>query len=159
MIVPQESLMSNAEITELPTESWLPSSHQEAIETVISSMAQKDSAMVQTRDKTKIWKFQYGSVEVFVQLTGESDDDLLTVWASVLNLPVTDKLGLFEKLLTLNWQTTLETRFALAQDQILVVYQRTVADLSPGEISRAITLVATIADDHDDRLKEEFGGH
>ncbi len=151
--------MSNAEITELPTESWLPSSHQEAIETVISSMAQKDSAMVQTRDKTKIWKFQYGSVEVFVQLTGESDDDLLTVWASVLNLPVTDKLGLFEKLLTLNWQTTLETRFALAQDQILVVYQRTVADLSPGEISRAITLVATIADDHDDRLKEEFDGH
>ena len=159
MIVPEESLMSNAEITELPTESWLPNTHQEAIETVISSMAQKDSAMVQTRDKTQTWKFQYGSVEVFVQLTGESDDDLLTVWASVLNLPVMDKLGLFEKLLTLNWQTTLETRFALAQDQIIVVYQRTVADLSPGEISRAITLVATIADDHDDHLKEEFGGH
>lgn len=150
--------MSNAEITELPTETWLPSSHQEAIETVISSMAQKDSAMVQTRDKTQTWKFQYGSVEVFVQLTGESDDDLLTVWASVLKLPVTDQLGLFEKLLTLNWQTTLETRFALAQDQIIVVYQRTVADLSPGEISRAITLVATIADDHDDLLKEQFGG-
>ncbi|MFM7190165.1 MAG: YbjN domain-containing protein [Microcystaceae cyanobacterium] len=150
--------MSNAEITELPTETWLPSSHQEAIETVISSMAQKDSAMVQTRDKTQTWKFQYGSVEVFVQLTGESDDDLLTVWASVLKLPVTDQLGLFEKLLSLNWQTTLETRFALAQDQIIVVYQRTVADLSPGEISRAITLVATIADDHDDLLKEQFGG-
>ena len=150
--------MSNAEITELPTETWLPSSHQEAIETVISSMAQKDSAMVQTRDKMQTWKFQYGSVEVFVQLTGESDDDLLTVWASVLKLPVTDQLGLFEKLLTLNWQTTLETRFALAQDQIIVVYQRTVADLSPGEISRAITLVATIADDHDDLLKEQFGG-
>ncbi|MFM7580886.1 MAG: YbjN domain-containing protein [Microcystaceae cyanobacterium] len=136
----------------------MPSSHQEAIETVISSMAQKDSAMVQTRDKTQTWKFQYGSVEVFVQLTGESDDDLLTVWASVLKLPVTDQLGLFEKLLSLNWQTTLETRFALAQDQIIVVYQRTVADLSPGEISRAITLVATIADDHDDLLKEQFGG-
>jgi hypothetical protein len=28
----------------------------------------------------------------------------------------------------------------------------------PGEISRLITLVANLADDNDDLLKEEFGG-
>jgi hypothetical protein len=30
--------------------------------------------------------------------------------------------------------------------------------LSPGEISRAITLVATIADESDEHLQQEFGG-
>jgi hypothetical protein len=39
----------------------------------------------------------------------------------------------------------------------VVVLQRAVADLSPGEISRAITLVATIADDNDEILQETFG--
>jgi hypothetical protein len=33
-----------------------------------------------------------------------------------------------------------------------------VADLNPGEISRTITVVATIADDNDDDLIAEFQG-
>jgi hypothetical protein len=43
-------------------------------------------------------------------------------------------------------------------DQVVVISQRTVADLSPGEISRAITLVATVADNNDEMLRESFGG-
>ncbi|MBD2018715.1 YbjN domain-containing protein, partial [Leptolyngbya sp. FACHB-36] len=33
----------------------------------------------------------------------------------------------------------------------------TLADLSPSEISRAITIVATLADDNDDALQSQFG--
>jgi hypothetical protein len=39
----------------------------------------------------------------------------------------------------------------------MVSSQRTVADLHPGEISRIITLVATIADNNDESLQQEFG--
>lgn len=135
------------------------STHQEAIETVIASLQQNDSAMVHHDKQEHLWKFQYGSVETYVQLTGESDDDLLTVWASVLTLPVKDESGLMRKLLEMNWGETLETRFGIMDNQVVVLTQRTVADLSPGEISRAITLVATIADDNDEMLKEKFGGN
>lgn len=144
------------ETVETTLENLIPQSHQEVIETVIGSMAQNGSAMVHENGPGSVWKFQYGSVEVFVQLTGETDEDLLTVWASVLKLPVQDEAGLMKKLLTMNWSETLETRFAIMNDEVVVTLQRAVADLSPGEISRAITLVATIADDNDDVLQENF---
>ena len=133
------------------------SSHQEVIETVIYSLDEDDTAMVNHSDEASLWKFQYGSVEVFVQLTGESDDDLLTVWATVLKLPVTDEPGLMRRILEMNWSGTFETCFSVHDNTVVVSSQRTVADMSPGEISRIITLVATIADDNDELLKEEFG--
>ena len=134
------------------------SSHQEVIETVISSLDQNDTAMVSHTDESSLWKFKYGSVEVFVQLTGESDDDLLTVWSSVLQLPATDEPGLMRRLLEMNWTGTFETCFSIHDGKVMVSSQRTVADMYPGEISRLVTLVANIADDNDEALKEEFGG-
>ncbi len=133
------------------------STHQEVIETVIYSLDENDTAMVNHTDEASLWKFQYGSVEVFVQLTGESDDDLLTVWATVLKLPAKNESGLMRKLLEMNWSATFETCFSIQDNTVVVSSQRTVADMYPGEISRIITLVATIADDNDELLKEEFG--
>ena len=134
------------------------SSHQEVIETVISSLDQDDTAMVSHTDEASLWKFKYGSVEVFVQLTGENDDDFLTVWSIVLQLPATDEPGLMRRLLEMNWTGTFETCFSIHDGKVMVSSQRTVADMYPGEISRLITLVANIADDNDEALKEEFGG-
>lgn len=133
------------------------SSHQEVIETVISSLDFDDTAMVNHGEQGSLWKFQYGSVEVFVQLTGESDDDLLTVWATVLKLPARDEPGLMRRLLEMNWSGTFETCFSIKDNTVLVSAQRTVADMYPGEVSRTITLVANIADDNDELLQEEFG--
>lgn len=133
------------------------SSHLEVIETIISSLDQHDTAMVNHADDGSIWKFQYGSVEVFVQLTGETDDDLLTVWATVLQLPAQDEPGLMRHLLEMNWSGTFETCFSIHDNQVVVSSQRTLADLYPSEISRIITLVATIADDNDEILQEKFG--
>lgn len=133
------------------------SSHQEVIETVISSLDQDNTAMVNHGKQGSLWKFQYGSVEVFVQLTGETDDDLLTVWATVLQLPAKDEPGLMRKLLEMNWSGTFETCFSIQDNTVMVSAQRTVADMYPGEVSRTITLVANIADDNDELLQEEFG--
>lgn len=135
-----------------------PSSHKDVIETVIASLEDQNSAMVQHNQEGYLWKFEYGSVEVLVQLTGESDDDLLTVWSPVLTLPAKDEVGLMKKLLQMNWSDTLEARFGVVDNQVIVISQRTVADLSPGEISRTVTIVATVADDNDEMLKETYGG-
>lgn len=132
------------------------SSHQEVVETVISSLDVDKTAMVNHGEEGNLWKFQYGSVEVFAQLTGETDDDLLTVWATVLKLPAKDEPGLMRKLLEMNWSDTFETCFSIKDNMVVVSAQRTVADMYPGEVSRIITLVANIADDNDEILQEEF---
>ncbi len=148
-----ETITSN-EVEEYTTET---TSHADVIETVISSLDFDDTAMVSHSDSGTLWKFKYGSVEVYVQMTGETEEDLLTVWSSVLKLPAKDEPGLMRKLLEMNWSDTFETCFGILNDEVIVLAQRIVADLSPEEISRSITLVATIADDNDEALQEAFG--
>jgi hypothetical protein len=97
------------------------------------------------------------TVEVFVQLTGTSDEDMLTVWSPVLKLPVKNEPQLLRKLLELNWTSTFEAHFGIVDNQVVVSSQRSVAELSPSEVSRNITVVATVADDHDEALVAEFG--
>ncbi|MCX5964699.1 MAG: YbjN domain-containing protein [Cyanobacteria bacterium] len=128
----------------------------DAIEVVIDSLDSGDTALVSHGKTGHLWKFQYGSVQVFVQLTGSSSEDVLTVWAKVLSLPVKNEAALTRQLLELNWNTTFEARFAIADGQVSVMTTRSVEDLSAAEISRAITIVAGIADQHDDRLLAEF---
>ena len=113
--------------------------------------------MVSHNEEGYLWKFKYGSVEVFVQLTGVTDDDTFTVWSSVLQLPTNKEPQLMRKLLEMNWSDTFEACFGIVENQVVVLSTRTVAELSAGEISRAITVVATIADDNDDALQAEFG--
>jgi hypothetical protein len=138
-------------------ETIAPESVLERIETVIDSLDQTDSAMVSRQEGGHLWKFKYGSVEVFVQLTGMTDDDTFTVWSAVLSLPAKDEPKLMRKLLEMNWIGTFEACFGIFNEQIVVLSSRTVAELSPGEISRLITIVATIADDNDEALQAEFG--
>lgn len=132
----------------------------EMVETIISSLEQDDSAMVRRVDGGYLWTFKYGSVDVFVQLTGTTDDDTFKVWAKVLALPVDEQPRLMHQLLEMNWSDTFEACFCILSneqgEQVAVSTTRTVAELSPGEISRNITIVATIADEQDDVLAAEF---
>ncbi|MCU0570354.1 MAG: YbjN domain-containing protein [Oculatellaceae cyanobacterium Prado106] len=132
-------------------------SYVEVIETVISSLQEDQSAMVSHTDSSYAWKFNYGSVEVFVQLAGTNDDDILTVWATVLKLPAKNEAQLLQKLMGMNWNSTFEARFAITNNQVVVCTQRTLAEMSPAEVSRNITIVATIADENDETLQAEFG--
>jgi len=131
--------------------------YTEEIETVIAGLAQDQKVMVGQSEAGHLWKFQYGSVQVFVQLTGDTEDDTLTVWSPVLDLPAKDEGHLARKLLEMNWLSTFESHFAFANNQVVVLATRTLAGITAGEISRSITIVATIADDNDESLQEEFG--
>jgi Putative bacterial sensory transduction regulator len=153
-----ESLSSESAIASEQVEKATAVSYAEEIETVIASMAVDQKVMVgQNEAGGHLWKFKYGSVEVFVQLSGETENDTLTVWAFVLQLPAKNEAELMRKLLEMNWLATLESHFAIVDNQVAVISTRTIAEISAGEMSRAITIVATIADDNDDVLQAEFG--
>ncbi|OUL21073.1 YbjN domain-containing protein [Nostoc sp. 106C] len=153
----QETLPSNPLVNELLVET-ASINHVEVIENVIDSLEQDDSAMVShNSDGNFLWKFKYGSVEVFVQLSGTSDEDTITVWSVVLKLPAKDEPRLLRHLLEMNCTSTLEARFGIIDNQVVVISTRTLAELSPGEVSRVITIVATIADNNDEALQSEFG--
>lgn len=154
--VATQSLSSNEMIGEL-IEETTGINHVQVIQTVIASLQQDESAMVSHTQEGYLWKFKYGSIEVFVQLTGVTDQDTLTVWASVLQLPAKDETRLMRQLLEMNWSNTFEACFGIFDDQVVVLSTRTLAELSPGEISRLITVVATIADENDEALQSEFG--
>ncbi|MGF1516221.1 MAG: YbjN domain-containing protein [Nodosilinea sp.] len=131
-------------------------SHVEAIQTVIASLDQYDEAFVNHTQEGYIWTFRYGSVKVFIQLTGTTDDDTFTVWSPVLTLPVAHEAALLRQLLELNWLSTAEAQFALLNQQVVVVSSRGVADLSAGEITRLITVVASVADEYDELLQTQY---
>jgi len=154
--VATQSLSTNEMIDELLDEATS-DDPVAVIQTVISSLEEDDTAMVSQTQEGHLWKFKYGSVEVFVQLTGLSDEDTLTVWSAVLKLPVKNEAQLMRRLMEMNWSGTFEACFGIFDEQIVVLASRTLAGVSPGEISRLITIVATIADDNDEALQSEFG--
>lgn len=152
----QETLTKDELIEELIAEKTT-INHVEIIENVIDSLEQDDSAMVShTPEGGYLWKFKYGSVEVFIQLTGITDEDTITVWAVVLQLPAKDEAKLLRHLLELNCSSTFEARFGIIENQVVVISIRTLAEISPGEVSRLITIVATVADNNDEALQSEF---
>lgn len=129
--------------------------YSETIATVISSL--KEDAAYENHEQGDTWKFTYGTVEVFVHLSGETPDDTLSVWSIVMSYPVKDEARLLKLLLSKNWIETLEARFCIWNDQIVLNHYRTLEGLTAAEISRAITIVATLADELDEPLIEEFG--
>ncbi|MEH2087718.1 YbjN domain-containing protein [Nostoc sp.] len=152
-----ETLTSNESVNDLISETTS-INHVEVIENVIDSLEQDNSAMVShTPEGAYLWKFKYGSVQVFVQLNGTTDEDTITVWSAVLNLPAKDEPKLMRYLLELNCSSTFEARFGIIENRVVVISTRTLAELSPGEVSRLITVVATIADNNDEALQTEFG--
>jgi hypothetical protein len=149
---------SNENAAELDSELLEPTSYKELIATVISSLKAEEEAAYESREvEGHTWTFKYGTVDVFVHLSGETDDDSLTVWSPVLKLPARDEAKLTKTLLTKNWSETLEARFSLWNDSIVLHSTRILADISPGEISRTITVVASLADEYDEPLQAEFG--
>lgn len=132
-----------------------PASHVvQTIQTVIASMDADNSALEnQTLDT---WKFQYGTVEVVVNITGTEPNDTFTVFSVVLSAPFKDEAKMTRWLLEKNATDTFEARYAIQNDQVLVLSSRSVDDLSPAEISRIVTIVAAIADENDEFLKENF---
>ena len=126
----------------------------QTIQTVIAGMYADNSALENQTEDT--WKFRYGTVEIVVNITGSEPTDTFTVFSTVLTAPFKDESKMTRWLLEKNATDTFEARYAIQNDQVLVLSSRSVEDLSPAEISRIITIVAAVADDNDEILKENF---
>ena len=146
---------ANGETISAGTESFQ-ASHVDVIETVIASLDQGGNAMVSRDSDGYLWKFTYGSVAIYVQLTGTDDEDTLTVWSPILKLPVANQSELMQELLSMNCGETFEACYGISNQEVLILASRILADINPGEISRLMTIVATIADDMDDVLKDKY---
>ena len=134
----------------------IPTNHVDVIETIISSLEQDGSAMVNHSEDGHVWKFKYGSVEVYVQLSGESNEDMFTTWAPVHKLPVQNEPDMMRKLLEMNCGSTFEACFGLIDQNVVVFATRALEDINPSEISRLITIVASIADENDEDLLKNY---
>ncbi|MEL6131271.1 MAG: YbjN domain-containing protein [Cyanobacteria bacterium J06628_4] len=100
-------------------------SHIDVIETVIASLDQEGDAMVsRSDDDSYLWKFTYGSVIVYVQLTGTEDEDSLTVWSPLLKLPVVNQTALMQELLSMNCGETFEACFGISNQDVLILAGR-----------------------------------
>lgn len=101
-----------------------------------------------------------GSAEVLVLLAGPSGSDAvgtLRVVAPVIALPsVERRLELYERLLRLNGSEARGCAFALSDDAVVIVHERSVRDLDASEVDAAIRTVGAVADHFDDALAREF---
>ncbi|MEN9239427.1 MAG: YbjN domain-containing protein, partial [Thermostichales cyanobacterium SZTDM-1c_bins_54] len=99
LVSPEPSLDSLALDTELPL------SIQDQVVTAISALT--SDPIYENHQSGHTWKFTYGTVTVYVHLSGEASSDIFTVWAPVLNLPVSKQEALYATLLEKNWSETL----------------------------------------------------
>ncbi|WP_017324884.1 YbjN domain-containing protein [Synechococcus sp. PCC 7336] len=133
-------------------------SYEDTIATAISALKDEGEAAYERReDEGHFWTFKYGTVNVFVHLTGETETDTFTVWSPVLALPSKDDAALAMDLLRKNWLETSEAQFAVWDDRVVVCATRSLEDTSVGEVARVITIVATMADYYDEVLIAEYG--
>ena len=93
---------------------------------------------------------------MFVQLSGETDDDTLTTWSPLHKLPVQNEPEMMRKLLEMNCGSTFEACFGLIDQSVVVFASRTLKDINPSEISRLMTIVASIADENDEDLLKNY---
>jgi Putative bacterial sensory transduction regulator len=155
--VATEETQTNPEVIDELIEMSKDINHVGVVENVIKSVSQEGTAMENhPSEGGYLWKFNYGSVEVFVQMTGTADEDTITVWSPVLKLPAKDEAKLMRQLLEMNCSSTFEARFGIIENQVVVISTRQLEELSAGEASRLITIVATIADNNNESLKAEF---
>ena len=132
--------------------------YADTIAAIISALKDEGDAAYEKRESEgHFWRFNYGTVAVVVHLTGSSESDRLSVWSEVLPLPSRDDAALAQELLASNWQDTGEARFAFWDNSVVVNTTRTLQDTGPAEIARAITVVATLADDYDEPLIAKYG--
>ena len=93
---------------------------------------------------------------MFVQLSGETDDDTFTAWSPVHKLPVQNEAAMMRHLLELNCGATFEAAFGILDQNVVVFSTRALQDIKASEISRLMTIVASIADEHDEILLKDY---
>ncbi len=103
------------------------------------------------------WSFRRGSAVIEIYISQQDSTGYLQVLAPMLHLPATGLLPLYRRLLELNLQLT-NAALGVYLDVVYLFSERPLEGLDANEANTLINLVATYADELDDKLMEEFGG-
>jgi hypothetical protein len=127
------------------------------VEQILASIGVDPASARMKIDNGFGWSFQRGSalIEVFVAM--QNNTGYLQVLAPILHLPMQGLLPLYRRLLELNLQLT-NAALGLYLDVVYVFSERPLAGLDASEANAIISLVASYADELDNKLVEEFGG-
>jgi len=106
------------------------------------------------------WGLMKGSAEVHVSLRIQDEDNFIRVWAYLSTLPGDpgNQMRLFRHLLEANENEIAGAAFAVAQDKVLLVTERSTLDLDLSEVRDMVKRMGHYADYYDDVLVSEFGG-
>ena len=116
-----------------------------------------------TEDGTLAWGLMRGSAQVYIFIRpGAEDDEFNTVQivSPVMRVPVDDaiRLLLYEHLLSLNAQELTGAGFAVKDETVVIIADRSTEDLDPSEVRDMVLRVGYFADVYDDALVSQFGG-
>lgn len=103
------------------------------------------------------WSFQRGSAVIEVYVSQQGGSGFLQVLSPIMNLPQTGLLALYRHLLELNLQLT-NMALGVYLDVVYLFSERPLEGLDAVEANAIIGMVASYADELDDKLVTEFGG-
>lgn len=103
------------------------------------------------------WSFRRGSAVIEIYISQQDSVGYLQVLSPILHLPSTGLLPLYRRLLELNLQLT-NAALGVYLDVVYVFSERPLEGMDSVEANTIINLVATYADELDDKLMQEFGG-
>lgn len=103
------------------------------------------------------WNFRRGSAVIETYISQQDSVGYLQVLSPILHLPATGLLPLYRRLLELNLQLT-NAALGVYLDVVYIFSERPLEGMDSTEANNILNLVATYADELDDKLLEEFGG-
>ena len=105
------------------------------------------------------WTVKKGSATISIDLVEYPDSYRVRVSAIILTMDAkVDRAALFERLLSLNAVEVTGAAFAVQQDAVLLLSERSTIDLDRSELRALVMVVRHFADEYDDKLVEQFGG-
>ncbi len=107
------------------------------------------------------WSITSGSAAGFIVLFEHAEDEesseLMLIFP-VMRVPVAKSLAFYRRLLEINNNLHGRAAFAVNQDNtVILTTGRTIRDMDLNELASMVIITATLADDYDDVLLDEFG--
>ncbi len=103
------------------------------------------------------WSFRHGSAIIEIYILQNGDAGFLQVLSPIVYLPQSGLLPFYRRLLELNLQLT-NAAFGVFQEVVYVYNERPLDGMDNVEANNIISMVASYADEYDDKLIAEFGG-
>ena len=103
------------------------------------------------------WSFQRGSAVIEIFVSQQNGVGYFQVLSPIIHLPINGLLPLYRRLLELNLQMS-NACLGMYLDVVYVFSERPLEGMDGNEANDIINLVASYADDFDDKLVGEFGG-